>query len=73
MMRSFGNNFFSGYVLRFNTPFHVSVDHKSSSSEDTSEVDEAVTKPLMETVSEEVDATTEEGTQLHIIIPRLFH
>lgn len=49
-----------GYVLRFNTPFHVSVDHKSSSSEDTSEVDEAVTKPLMETVSEEVDATTEE-------------
>ncbi|CAI9296722.1 unnamed protein product [Lactuca saligna] len=49
-----------GYVLRFTTPFHVSVDHKSSSSEDTSEVDEAVTKPLMETVSEEVDATTEE-------------
>ncbi|KAI3778885.1 hypothetical protein L2E82_08274 [Cichorium intybus] len=49
-----------GYVLRFSSPFHVIVDKKTLSSEDTSNEDEVVITPLMEDVSEKADDTAEE-------------
>lgn len=49
-----------GRFLRFVSPFHVIVDDKSLTSEDTSKVDEAHSEPLMENVYEEVDETAEE-------------
>ncbi|KAI3696203.1 hypothetical protein L1987_79213 [Smallanthus sonchifolius] len=51
-----------GFVLRFSSPFHVSIDNKSLSSEDTSKVDEVFHEPLMENDNEEVDAIAKEVT-----------
>lgn len=53
--------FFSGYVLRISSPFHVFVDNKSLGSEELSKVGEVVNEPLIENVYEEVGVTAEEG------------
>ncbi|XP_024989508.1 uncharacterized protein LOC112524095 [Cynara cardunculus var. scolymus] len=66
-----------GRVLRFASPFHVSVDDKSLSSEDTSKVAEAPNEPLMENVYEEVDEAAEvidhvkweEGKPGRVVVP----
>ncbi|KAI3816482.1 hypothetical protein L1987_16180 [Smallanthus sonchifolius] len=52
----------NGFVLRFSSPFHVSIDNKSLGSKDTSMVDEVFHEPLMENVDEEVEAIAKEVT-----------
>ncbi|MFS7993405.1 putative S-layer domain-containing protein [Helianthus anomalus] len=67
-----------GFVLRFSSPFHVSVDKKSLGSEDGSKVDEGLNEPLVENVDEEVDAIAkevnghgkwEEGKPGRVVVP----
>lgn len=65
-----------GSFLRFGSPFHVFVDDKSLSSEDTTKLDEALNEPLMENVyeddtSEEVidHVKWEEGKPGRVVVP----
>ncbi|KAJ0677910.1 hypothetical protein HanOQP8_Chr12g0442011 [Helianthus annuus] len=72
------SDFVSGFVLRFSSPFHVSVDKKSLGSEDGLKVDEGLNDPLVENVDEEVDAIAkevnghgkrEEGKPGRVVVP----
>lgn len=55
------SDYISGFVLRFSSPFHVTIDNKSLSSEDTSKVDEVFDEPLSAHINEEVNAIEKEG------------